>query len=140
MKKLLSFRKAAHISLGLFYLLVIFHLAVIIGILLFNYVPLEYLWGGRMQSKDELLNFEFASLVISFFCILIVLIRIESIRIPILVGPSRIFLWLLSLLFILNTFGNLVAVTLFEKLFAILTAALTVLCLRMAMEPLDKKE
>ena len=43
-------------------------------------------------------------------------------------------MWVLFLLFLLNTVGNIFAKTTFEQSFAILTAMAALLCLRLAVE------
>lgn len=139
MKKIISFNRASQLSTAILGLLSLFHLIVIIGIIIFDYVPNEFLWGGRMKTKDELLQFEIISLAVSFFCVIIILIRSQSIKIKLLLGFSRVILWILFILFLLNTVGNLLAESSFEKSFALLTLILSTLCLRMALEPTKKK-
>jgi len=58
MKKLISFRRAIQFSLILFGLLILFHLLIIVGIVLFDYVPIDFLWGGRMETREQLLGLE----------------------------------------------------------------------------------
>ena len=134
MKNLISFKRASQFSLILFGLFIVFHLSIIIGILFFDFAPVDYLWGGRMETATELLAFEIISLAVMSICLLVVLIRAEIIKISFLMGLSRIILWFLTFMFLLNTVGNLLAETNFEKFLAIITAMLTVLCLRMALE------
>ena len=140
MKKLISYRIATQFSLFLFGLLALFHLSVIFGIVIFNYAPIDFLWGGRMATTGQLLGFEVVSLVVILLCLFIVLVRSKRIRIPTLIGVSKAGLWLLFILFLINTIGNLLAKTTFEKLFAILTALLAILCLRMALESTSKMD
>ena len=138
MKKRISFKLAVQLSQVLFGLLVLFHLAVIFGILVLDFVPIDFLWGGRVESKEQLLSYEIISLVVIALCLFIVLVRSERIRIPSLLGVARVGLWILCFLFILNTVGNLLARTTFETSFAIVTALLSILCLRLAIEPTNK--
>ena len=140
MKKIISFKKATQLSAIILSLLSLFHLAVIIGIVFFDYVPIEFLWGGQMETKEELLQFEIISLVVNVFCVFIILIRSQFIKVSALLGFSRAVIWLLFLLFLLNTVGNLIAESTFEKFFALLTVVLSVMCLRIALEPINKKE
>jgi hypothetical protein len=100
----------------------------------FDFNPIKLLWGGRMKTVDELLKFEIISLVVSVFCLIVVLVRSLSL-ISIFIDFSRVTLWLLFFLFILNTVGNLIAESIFEKFFALITVILSILCLRMALEP-----
>jgi hypothetical protein len=134
MKKIISFRQAIQWSQILFGLLILFHLSIIMGMVLFDYTPIDFLWGGRMETREQLLGFEIISLSVMVLCFLIVLIRAERIRIPALMGVARISLWILSVLFLVNTLGNILANTAFEKFFAIITAILVILCLRLALE------
>jgi hypothetical protein len=95
---------------------------------------IKLLWGGKIKTIDELIKFEIISLVVSIFCLIIVLVRSQSL-ISIFIDFSRVTLWLLFFLFILNTIGNLIAESIFEKFFALVTLILSILCLRMALEP-----
>jgi hypothetical protein len=96
--------------------------------------PIKLLWGGKLKKTDELIKFEIISLVVLIFCLIIVLLRSQSL-ISIFINFSRVTLWLLFFLFILNTIGNLIAESIFEKFFALITLILSILCLRMALEP-----
>lgn len=138
MKNWISFSAAVRISLFLFGLLFVFHLAVVLGIAFFDYVPLDYLWGGRMQNEQELLSYELVSLLIAGVCILLVLIRSGRIGEPRLRGIAGVGMWVLFLLFLLNTVGNILAKTTLEKSFALFTLLLALLCLRMALEKVEK--
>jgi hypothetical protein len=113
---------------------------VIIGILFLDFAPVDYLWGGRMDTPEQLLAFELISLAVIAICFLVVLIRAEIIKISFLMVLSRIILWILTFMFLINTVGNILAKTNFEKFFAIVTALLTFLCLRLALEKINKKE
>lgn len=141
MKKLISFKQAVKWSILAFSFMTIFHLLVVIDILFLNIVPIEFLWGGHMETSTELLKFEFISILITIICILIVLIRTKKIKKTntISIVVSRVGLWLMTLLFLLNILGNLIAKTTFEKLFSVITIVLAFLCFRMAIEPLNEK-
>lgn len=135
MKNIVSFKRATQLSTMILSLLSLFHLIVILGIIFFDYATNEFLWGGRMETIDQLLKFEIISLVGSVFCVIIILIRFKSRKSSIFFYFSRVTLWLLSILFMFNTEGNLMAESRFEKVFALLTVILSILCLRMALEP-----
>ena len=134
MRQIINFRLAALLSLIIFGFTLFFHAAIIGGIVFFDYAPVDFLWGGRMETRDELLVFEIISLVVVGLCILVVLIKSGRIVAPGLKRASGIILWLLFVLFLLNTIGNMLAKSSFEKFFSIVTMALAALCLRMAME------
>lgn len=134
MKKLISFRFATNASLALFIIFTLFHLSVILGIILFDYAPVDYLWGGRMQTSEELLIFEIFSLVVQIIAIFIVLLRAGFINNPALKTSARIAIWILFVLFLLNTIGNILAETWFERFMGIITLILAVLMFRLAIE------
>lgn len=138
MKNWISFSAAVRLSLFLFGLIFLFHLAVLLGIAFLDYAPLDYLWGGRMQNEQELLSYELVSLLIVAVCILLVLIRAGRLGEPSLQGIAGVGMWVLFLLFLLNTVGNILAKTMLEKSFALITLLLALLCLRMALEKVEK--
>jgi hypothetical protein len=134
MRKLISFKLATQLSLILFGLFILFHLSIVIGIVAFDWIPVDYLWGGRMKTREQLLFFEIISTAAMILCFLVVLIRSDIPKWPGLMGVSKALLWLMVFLFLLNTLGNILAKSAFEKLFAIFTVSLTMLCFRLALE------
>lgn len=134
-RSMVNFSLAIKICLVLFGIFSVFHFAVIIGIVVFNIVPLEYLWGGRMQTKDELLLFEIVSLVIQVLCYWVVVLKRKHIK----MGQHNLVvesvIWILCFVFFLNTIGNLVAKTMMETLLGTpITAILFVLLFRIGIE------
>jgi hypothetical protein len=140
MKKIISFKLATQISQFMFILLILFHLSIVIGIVIFNIVPIDFLWGGRMETKEQLLGFEIISLIITALCLFIIMIKSEKVKIPGLMRAAEIAVWILVILFFLNTIGNIFAKTTFERYFVIPTGILAILCLRLALEKTNKKD
>jgi hypothetical protein len=140
MKKIISFKLATQISLFLFILLILFHLSIVNGIVIFNIVPIDFLWGGRMETKEQLLGFEIISLIITALSLFIILIKSEKVKLSGLMRAAEIGVWILFLLFLLNTIGNIFAKTTFERYFVIPTGILAILCLRLALEKTIKKD
>lgn len=134
MKKLISFKKATQLCSFLFGLMSLFHLSIILGIVLFDFAPVNFLWGGRMKTATQLLNFEIISLIIMILCFFIVLAKSGKIFLLRISGMITIALWIIFLMFLFNTIGNILAKTTFEKLFSIVTIILAILCLRLAIE------
>ena len=134
MRKLISFRFAINASLLIYGLFIVFHFAIIMGILIFKNFPIQYFWGGRMQNKEQLLVFEIISILLMSFCIFVVLIKSKKIYAPKLLKFSTFLLWILFVLFTLNTIGNIFAKTLFENYFTVVTAFIAILCLRIVIE------
>ncbi len=115
-------RIAIKIMLWLVVAITIFHMAI-----LFKVIPYKITWGGRLKSDAEMYVFESMSLAINFFLGFILLIKGEYVK-PILpLKIVNIVLWAFLVLFILNTIGNMVAKTNFEKYFAIITLSFSIL-------------
>lgn len=134
MRKIIPFRVAAISNTAVLGLVLLFHLAIIAGILFFDYAPVEFLWGGRLETPEELLSFEIVSVLINLVALFFTAVRAGYISIPRLQKVARVVMWLLFVLFFLNTVGNFVAESLFEKFFAILTTVLALFSLRLALK------
>jgi hypothetical protein len=133
MKKLISFHIAARISIGLYLIFIVFHLCVIAGL-----VPMNIVWGGKVSRRSELIPLEIVSISVLLICTTVTAIRAgylpygKNSRLP------RLAMYLLALLFALNTVGNLFAESAFERwAFTPVTALLCVLSLRLAFEPME---
>lgn len=133
LKNLISYKNAVLISLILFGLIAIFHAVILIGMLFFNFQPIEFLWGGRMNSVEELIVFEIISLLLVSINTAIVLIHSGKLDIPRFNNISTLALWAFFVVFLLNTLGNITAPSVFEKSVSAVTAILAILSLRMAL-------
>lgn len=133
MRRIISFKVAGNWAFYSLILLVLFHLGVLLGLQFTNHISYEYLWGGRMKSEEQLFYFEVASLLMSMVFLSLVMVRTERLQLKALKGLSRVAMWVLFVLFLLNTVGNLMATSTFEKYFSIFTALLTLLFLRLAL-------
>ncbi|MBP7167791.1 MAG: hypothetical protein KBB64_09020 [Bacteroidia bacterium] len=102
----------------------IFHLLIIIGV-----IPYELTWGGKLESTKEMLVFETISIVINLFFLHTLLQKGSYIRSTYSKKFIRIILWVFFILFILNTAGNIQAVTTFEKCLTVVTGLNAVLLL-----------
>jgi hypothetical protein len=96
---------------------------LIAGLLaIFKIVPIEYVWGGRASNYEQLVQLEIINFVINSLLIISVLIKTNIIKLHFPKKIINIVLILFFAIMLLNTFGNLVAVTYIEKFFSILTA------------------
>jgi hypothetical protein len=102
----------------------IFHLLIIIGV-----IPYALTWGGKLESTKEMLVFETISIVINLFFLHTLLQKGSYIRSTYSKKFIRIILWVFFILFILNTAGNIQAVTTFEKCLTVVTGLNAVLLL-----------
>lgn len=118
------------VILILFILIVIFHFLVIFGI-----VPFQNVWGGRLKTQEEMLKFEAFSIVLNLIFITVVLVKAGFWKVKISPKIISILLWIMTILFALNTIGNLFAVNDLEKYIATpITVILSVLCFILARE------
>lgn len=103
-------------------------------IIITELIPYDAVWGGRLKSREQMLRFEFVSIAINLFMLVVILIKgtYIKIKIPKLIVTS--FLWLFAILFALNTVGNLFSVSIWETIiFTPITLISAVLCLRLAL-------
>jgi len=129
MKKWISFKLSVQIFLGFIFLAILFHLLVMAGI-----VAPDVVWGGRVQSQDELIKMESISLIILVFMALIIAIKARWIFFKIAKLTDYV-IWLIPLLFFLNTLGNSQALNPMERfIFTPITLVLTLISLRIALE------
>lgn len=133
MKKLIPYKIAANTCITIFALLVIMHIGIILGIVFFDFAPYEYIWGGQTESAKELLSFEIISVVSASLFLIIALIASSIIKISKLRFAAQILMWLIAAMFALNTLGNILAKSMFEKFFTVITVLLTIMSIRMGL-------
>jgi hypothetical protein len=112
----MSFNNTIKIFLGLLFLVILFHICIIVKI-----IPYNIAWGGRLTNDNEMYVFETISILINVFLSWILLMKGNFVKFKFSIKTVNIILWIFFGLFVLNTFGNIFAKTNFEKLFALLT-------------------
>jgi hypothetical protein len=130
MSKMTRFQRIAGIgSAVLFSANMVFHVCILIGVIDYTLV-----WGGRLKTESEMVQFETVSLVLNLVFLLVVSIRMNWIRLRIPGMALTIVLWLMAGLFLLNTLGNLASLNRLETLiFTPITLVLVVFCAVLAM-------
>lgn len=113
---------AIKIILSIVAAVTLFHLSILVKI-----TPYEITWGGRLKTDAEMYVFESISIAINLLLALALLIKGNYLKQVVSMRFVNIILWIFLVLFGLNTIGNVVAETMLEKSFAILTLALAVL-------------
>ncbi len=101
---------------------ILFHLCILLKI-----VPYEITWGGRLKNDFQMYIFETISILINLFLFSILLIKGTYLKEFIPMKIVNIILWIFFILFGLNTLGNILAETNFEKFFTLLTLAFSIL-------------
>lgn len=114
----MSAKNAIKAMLGLLTVVMLFHLSIMLKV-----IPYDIAWGGRLKNDTEMYVFETISLSVNLFLFLILLIKGNYIKSFISMRAVNLILWIFIMLFGLNTIGNFLAETNFEKFFAILTLA-----------------
>lgn len=84
-------------------------------------IPYEVVWGGRLNSDTEMIRFELISIFINLILIFTLLIKGKFIKLDVNQCFINVLLWIFFALFILNSIGNLLAKTVFEKILALIT-------------------
>jgi len=130
MRRLISVHTAARSVIIILSLIVIFHLLVLAGI-----IPYKIVWGGRLENTTDMIRFEVVSIGINLLMLAIVANKSGYLN----WGKSkqwiRIGLWIMVVLFSINTLGNLVAINIWEKIiFTPLTLLLAFFSFRLAID------
>lgn len=108
----------------------IFHALILIQV-----IPFDIVWGGRLQSVEQMQGFELISISINLLVMLVVAIKAGYVRSRLPIKAINFLLWSFVVLFTLNTIGNLIAESNLESIiFTPLTFISAILCLRIALE------
>lgn len=107
---------AIKIILGLLSLVIVFHLCILTKI-----IPYATAWGGMIQNDSQMYIFEIISIIVNLFLGFVLLMKGGYLQYYLKQNVVNTILWIFLFLFILNTIGNSVAKTNFEKSFAALT-------------------
>lgn len=114
----------------IFSLLTLFHILILTGV-----IPMDIVWGGRLESIEEMRRFETISLTINLILLLFALGISGIIPLPIHTLVRKIVLYVMIVLFSLNTLGNLLSNNLLEKIaFTPITILLVVFCVVLVKE------
>ncbi|MEQ9099673.1 MAG: hypothetical protein RIF36_21645 [Imperialibacter sp.] len=130
MLKKINFKFAAHAMIVTLSLVLVYHLTIITGL-----IPYEATWGGRLQSREQMLRFETVSIVVNLFILTVILIKGGYLKLKLPAIVLKVLLWAFAVLFALNTVGNLASTSVLELIiFTPLTAVSAVFCARLAVE------
>ena len=110
-------KKYGLILLAILGAVIVFHILVILKV-----IPYDIAWGGRLSNDQEMYVFETVSIGINLLLGWVVLMKCDLVRFKFSSRIVNTILWVFFVLFILNTVGNIVAVSNLEKSFAVLTA------------------
>lgn len=109
-------------------LLVVLSLFLVLHIcVLLKFIPYNIIWGGRLKSDTEMYRFEAISILINLFFLFIILVQSEFVAIAFPKIIMTVLLWVMTILFLFNTFGNIMSKNKIEqRLFTPVTIILTI--------------
>ena len=99
-----------------------FIIALLCVVLLFHFliltqlIPYDVVWGGKLTSTQQMIGFETISIIVNLVILLIVCLKGQHIRNSISEKVINAILWVFFIIFSLNTFGNLFAESLIERI------------------------
>jgi len=92
-------------------------------------------WGGRLTSHQQMVQYEISSLFINLCMIMVVAMKGGLIKLVLPAKIITVFLWVFAFVFTLNTVGNLMAFNSLETyIFTPVTFVLVILFSRVALE------
>ncbi len=123
------------VSIAQFVLLILLSLFLIMHfMILLKIIPYNLDWGGRLKSDKEMYRFEIVSIIVNSLFVIIILVQANFLAINI---PKKIItyaLWLMTVLFLLNTLGNAISKNKLEqRLFTPLTIILVIFSFILAL-------
>lgn len=119
----ISRNQVLKIILWLLTAIIIFHILIIIRI-----IPYEIVWAGKLKSADEMYVYEMVSVFVNILLFAVLFLKGNYIKHNIDIKIINGILWFFVFVFALNTIGNLMAKSFFEKaVFTPLTLILAIL-------------
>lgn len=104
-------------------------------LILSNVLPYDFIWGGRVESRDQLLILESISISIQLVFIFIIAVKAGYIFKGRLKRTTIIGTWVMCGVMILNTLGNLASTSSVETIFMTpLTILMAILAFRLAID------
>lgn len=105
------FRSAGILLTTLFSLTIVFHLIIVFGAIDFRFV-----WGGRLETKEQMWVFESVSIALNGFFLWTVIQRMNWVKVLFPQWLLKAVLVLMAVIFALNTVGNCMAKESLERL------------------------
>jgi len=125
----ISVRLATNGLLTILSLVVVFHVLVLTGV-----IPFQMVWGGRLTNTSEMVVFEAISIFLNVLMLFAVALHAGLLKLIVNRRITTVVLWLMVVLFFLNTVGNMFSTNQTEKIiFTPLTFMLGLLSLRLAI-------
>lgn len=104
-------RRALVFMIGLMTAVIVFHLLIVLQV-----IPYTIVWAGKLNTVEEMYAFEAVSITINLLLLVVLLLKGGYLKNRLSQGLLTGFLWVFIVIFALNTIGNLMAETQFERL------------------------
>lgn len=118
-----NYRIAANTILAILAAVTLFHLAILAGL-----IPFSLVWGGRLRTQEQMLQFETISIAINMIMAFFTAVAAGHLLPRLSRRLVAVVFVLMTILFLLNTAGNLASLNTVEKrIFTPLTFGLALL-------------
>ena len=104
-------RTVINFILVLLFLVLLFHFAILTEV-----IPYTVVWGGKLKSKQQMIGFETISIIVNLVIFLFVCLKGQYVHNAFPKKLINAFLWVFFVIFSLNTFGNLFAESIIERI------------------------
>ncbi len=88
MNRWISERLAQNAMMSIFSAMIIFHLLILSGV-----IPFDIVWGGRLNTREEMIRFETISIATQILMLLVVALRARVIKVGVPPFILTIALW-----------------------------------------------
>lgn len=121
----MKYKIASVLLIVLFSLTIVFHFLILIKV-----IPYAIAWGGRLTNDTEMFIFESVSISINMAFLLVTTTKHKQIKQDKSSTFISVMLWIMFVVFAINTIGNLFSLNNYEKIiFTPLTLISSVACL-----------
>lgn len=130
LKRWISLDNATKLYYGISAVAFIYHILILTQI-----VDYKNAWGGQLQTLEQMYVFEAVSIILQILFIGIIYLKSTTENGKLAYKITKFLTFVIALLFLVNTVGNVFAIELFEKVvFTPLTLIASVLAFRIAIE------
>lgn len=129
-KDLLSVDLAAKIYFAITAIALVYHFLIVTQI-----VDYKNVWGGQLESLDQMYTFEAFSVVLQLIFAGIIYLKAYTFPTKTIYNIAKTLTFLIAFIFLLNTLGNLNAKEVFERVvFTPLTLISSIVAFRIALD------
>ncbi len=97
-------------------LIAIFSATIILHVLVvLRLIPYSFIWGGRLKSDRQMYVFEAFSIILNAVFLILMMTLAGWLNFPVSAQFIKVLLWIMMILFALNSVGNLFSKTKLER-------------------------